>query len=60
MGVLPFSMTRELIDKLKNLRSTTEYNLVEMSMVSEEILCSSCHLTHGLDLAKYVDVKEPR
>lgn len=60
MGILPFSMTRELVEKLQNFRNSTEYNLVEMSIIEEEIRYMSGHLADGLNLSQYVNQEEPR
>jgi hypothetical protein len=60
MGILPFSATKELIEKLKFLRSSKDYNLIEMTIMEEEIGYASSHKTTGLSLNQYVNAEEPR
>lgn len=60
MGILPFSATSELIAKLKFLRSSTEYNLIEMTIADEEIGYAASHNAVGQSLYQYVNAEEPR
>ena len=60
MGVLPFTMSADLIEKMQNLKDTEEYDFIELSIIDEEIRYVSDHLTSGLDLYRYVDVIEAR
>ena len=60
MGILPFSATSELIEKLKSLRTSTAYNLIEMTIMEEEIGYAASHNTVGLRLNQYVNAEEPR
>jgi twinfilin-like protein len=59
MNVLPFSMSKELIEKIKNLKTSGQYNLVEMSIVLEEIQLVRALKTEG-DLSQYMVIEEPR
>ena len=60
MGILPFSASSQLIQKLKFLRTTTEYNLVEMTIMEEEIGYAASHNAVGFRLNQYVNTEEPR
>lgn len=60
MGVLPFSMTRELVDSLQKLTGSTEFNLIEMSIIDEDIRQIARFLTDGTNMHQYVNLEEPR
>ena len=60
MGILPFSATKELIEKLKCLRTSKDYNLIEMTILEEEIGFAASYKTTGLSLNKHVNAEEPR
>ena len=60
MGILPFSMTRELIDNLQKLTSSTEFYLIEMSIIDEDIRLIARFLTDGTNMCQYVNQEEPR
>jgi hypothetical protein len=60
MGILPFSMTRELVDSLQKLTTATEFNLIEMSIIDEDIRLIARFLTDGINMCQYVNQEEPR
>lgn len=60
MGELPFTISAELSLKFQNLRSSTEYNLIEMNIIEEEVRYVSDRLTDGPNICEYIHADEPR
>lgn len=53
-------MSRELADSLQKLTISTDYNLIEMSIISEDIRLIARFLTDGTNMSQYVNQEEPR
>ena len=60
MSVLPFTLSSVLTDKLRELKGSEEYDVVEMSVIEEEIQYESEHLSNGQDFVQYVNASMPR
>jgi hypothetical protein len=53
-------MTRELVDSLQKLTASTEFNLIEMSIIDEDIRLIARFFTDGTNMCQYVNHEEPR